>query len=1303
MCNAALLKMMKNTVLTVVFLLCFVLAKAQQGNVSLEWKDGYRASVGNFQFMIPAFQPENMDFDTETKQVSYGLNMPATGPVNEASLVISDITYQNITKEQLGEISAKNLPSAINAKLWGIKSRDDWRAVLKLSPIIKEGNAYKRVTSFSYSYAMRSGSVMPRGINNFNVISNSVLASGDWSRFYVEKSGVYRLSRSFLQQIGVNVNADPRTIKIYGNGGRMLPLLNATPYPSDLEENAVSFAGEEDGVFNDGDFILFYAEGVDNWSAENGTHNNLYADRSYYYVTSSGSAGKRIGAVVQPSAPANVTVGAFDEYVYHERDRINIARLGRKWHGEEFNINDEQEFKFQLPDLDSPSVKVRVSAAANGAAATTMDVGVNGQQAGTLSFTPPGPEDAAEESVLNGVASVSGSEATVTLKYNNGGVPSNNAWLDYIVLEAKRKLRGNGKQFRFRHNDAANNMGVIQYQFTAAEGIAEVWDITDIYNVGKIPNTGSQGSFAFKAAMGEARQYITVTPADIYTPLREGNTRVANQNLKGTIFRVQSGQVQDIDYLIITPEYLRGPAEKLAAFHRAESNLTVKVVGLESIYQEFGGGKQDIGAIRNFIKYVYNNASSASGRVKYVNLFGDASFDFKNRIPNNTNIVPTFHAYDDTNRLNFSETSTFMSDDFFVLMDDNEGRLIINVGNEGPDIAVGRMLVTNTANAEQMVNKVFEYKAEESYGRWRNEYVIVSDDIDKPSDVNFVPEMDRLADTLTANRPFINIRKIYTDAYVQQSTSGGQRYPEAKDQIIRSLNYGTLVFNYLGHGGENGMASEAIFGISDAQNLSNKFKYPLFITATCDLTKFDNPYRATTGEYLYWNTNGGAICLITTTRSIFISAAFAFNTNLSSRLYAFNGGEYPSMAEAMRLTKAQVSNTGFRVVAFVGDPALKLAIPKPKIVLTEINGQPAGSATSVLEALSHATMKGQVTDESGNVLAGYNGELAVSVFDKQVNRQTLNNDGASKQIGTNPDGTPAYGPAIYDFDVLGETIFRGNATVTGGQFQFGFVVPRDIRIPVATGRVSFYSKRNGALEDQTGFDTAVRIGGIDENAAVDNTGPRVKLYMNDTAFISGGITNESPIFLAFLEDENGINTASGIGHDIVAILDGDETNPYILNDYYETELDNYTKGNIRYPFSNLAPGMHTIMFKAWDVYNNLVTAEIQFVVVGDENMHIEKVLNYPNPFVSYTEFWFTHNRPFEPLDVQVQVFTVTGKVVKTINQSVNTDGFLCRDIKWDGKDDFGDKIGKGVYVYKLTVRSTISGKTAEKYEKLVLL
>ena len=365
-----------------------------------------------------------------------------------------------------------------------------------------------------------------------------------------------------------------------------------------------------------------------------------------------------------------------------------------------------------------------------------------------------------------------------------------------------------------------------------------------------------------------------------------------------------------------------------------------------------------------------------------------------------------------------------------------------------------------------------------------------------------------------------------------------------------------------------------------------------------------------------------------------------------------------------------------------------LAIPKPNIVLTKVNDVPITQPVDDLKALSYVKLSGEIHDENGLLLSNFNGELAINVFDKNYTQMTLNNDGYSPPIALNN---------------LGETIFRGNASVSNGLFEIGFVVPKDIKIPLGNGRVSFYAKKNQVLEDKTGHNLTIKIGGVNTNAVADVTPPRVRLYMNDETFVNGGITNESPFFLAFLEDENGINTASGIGHDIVAILDGDETKPYILNDYYETELNNYKIGKIRFPFRNLTAGLHTITFKAWDVYNNFISSEIQFVVANSQDVTLSNVLNYPNPFVNYTQFWFSHNKPFEPLEVQVQVMTITGKIVKTINQIVTTEGFLSREVTWDGKDDFGDKIGKGVYIYKLTVRSTISDNKAEKIEKLVIL
>ncbi|OYU79546.1 MAG: peptidase C25 [Flavobacterium sp. BFFFF1] len=1278
---------MKKAVLIFLIFLPFGVTAQITGSFTLNWKDNVKVSTESSSYTIPQFQLENFNFDSSLRTVSLMLNIPAKAPVNESSLLITNAIYENISANQLGFLSSKALPSALNEKIMNVKARGELSLALTLSPVLNENGSFKRLKSFSYSinYSVGAGNSARNGFDN---IAHSVLASGDWYRFYVEKSGVYKVSKTFLQSLGMKLNnVDPRKIAIYGNGGRMVPMKNSVDYPADPAENAIFFEGESDGIFDSQDYILFYAEGVDNWSPENQTNNNLYADKSYYYVTVLGANGKRISAM--PAATGTVTaITEFDDYQFHELDETNVARLGRKWFGEDFSINNEYSFDFKFPNIVTSSpLDLAVSAVAVANAATSMEIAVNGTPAGNINFQSIVPLDLLGDNDTVNANAPASEDVTVKLTYNNNGVPTAKAFLDYITIKAKRSLVGYGKQFRFQYNAAATMNGSGEFKLTNASNISQVWDITDIYNVTAAVND-SQANFSFQADLGEIRKYIAVDKQDYFAPKKESKAKIANQDIKGTIFNNAQGQFQDIDYLIITPGSLHNAAEKLADFHRTFSGLNVKVVNVESLYPEFSSGKQDIGAIRNFVKYVYNNASADNKKVQYLNLFGDASYDFKDRIPNNTNLIPIYHALP-----SFSLSASYISDDFFVLMDDNEGDMT-TVQARGLDIAVGRMPVKNSSEADQMVNKVIEYNDIKSFGQWRNNFVLISDDVDKSGEQELEEGLDDLGDQIFAQKPFINVKKIHSDSYVQETSAGGNRYPKVREDFISAFEQGALVFNYFGHGGEEGLAHERILEKKDVQNFGNRYKYPLFVTITCEFTRFDNPYRPTAGEYMFLNPAGGSIALVTTTRQISIGTGQAINLAFSGNLYGFNSNSPVSIAEALRISKSQFGSNPL-MVFYIGDPAVRLAIPKPKIVLTKVNGMPITGTVDDFKALSNIRIAGEVRDENGNnILSDYNGDLAVNVFDKPISIQTLGNDGVTDNSGN---------VIKMNFINLGETIFRGNASVTNGNFEFSFIVPRDIRVPLDYGRVSFYAKKTGQLIDQTGYNTDIKVGGINPNPPADEIAPRVKLYMNDETFVSGGITNESPFLLAFLEDENGINTASGIGHDITAILDGDESKPYILNDYYEAASDDYTKGKLRFPFRNLEKGLHVLTFTAWDVYNNPVTAEIQFVVVGDETLTLKNVLNYPNPFVNYTEFWFTHNRPFEPLEVQVQVMTITGKVVWTKNQTVTNDGFLSRDIKWDGKDDFGDKIGKGVYVYKLTVKSTLTNRKTEKIEKLVIL
>jgi hypothetical protein len=1209
-----------------------------------------------------------------------------TRPVNPSSVRLSNISYGDLTTKELKEIDPGLVPDRPVYTIKSSRGRDVLYTVFSISPVIRENGRLRKIVSFDLRYEY--GGTGNR--SSFNrALTTSVFASGQWYRFKVDRTGVYRIDRDFLSDLGLNPDGiDPRTIRIHGHGGRTLPFLNSENLDLDPPHLAIQVIGEEDGTFDSDDFILFYGEGTQGYDEQNDTHNNPYADESYYYITAGGLPGLRVEAMAEPSASSTVTFTTFHDARFHEEDEISPAKVGRRWYGNRFDIESEQSYEFEFPNIVSgSSMEVSIRVAASSETPTSMAVSINGASIDPLVFSPINDPKLLDDAVFNGPVPASAETVSVDLTYNNGGNPSSIGYLDYIRIEAQRQLIASDTQFGFRHKDAATSTGVGEYVIGNASSISQVWDVTDASSIRFKANEEGATQLSFKANLGALREYVAITPSDYFQPQQVGNAAVANQDLKGRIFNDESGSFKDIDYLIITAPFLIQPALKLATHHKNTSNLNVKVVTTDRIYQEFSSGKQDIGAIRNFIRYVYQNASSEEKRVKYVCFFGDASIDYKDRLPDNNNIVPVYH------RLNSESTFfSYMSDEFYGMMDPEDGLMALT---DKTDIALGRILADNVSLANTLVNKIIDYSSKASYGNWRNNFVLVSDDADTPGEFfSLQQNLDDLGDEISQEKPFINVKKIHTDAYQQQTSAGGDRYPDVNEALSNAIEVGALVINYFGHGGEDGLAKEFIFTKEQAIALQNTYRYNCFVTVTCEFTKFDNPQRTTAGELTYWNPRGGAVALITTTRSISVSTGVEYNQELAPELFGFGTDDILPPAEALRVARNRINSGDKYVVFFIGDPATPLAFPEQEVRLTTLNGVPIGQATDTLKALGRVRIGGEVVDRNGNLLSSYNGVLAGKVYDKNAERRTLGNDGSRDQNGE---------LLIMDFITLGEILFNGQATVTGGKFEFEFVVPRDIRIPVGDGRVSFYAQRDGVLEDQTGFNLDIKVGGLNENAPEDDQGPLIRLFMNDESFVNGGVTNDSPILIAKLEDENGINTASGIGHDIIAILDGDEANPIVLNEYYQAEVDDFTRGVTTYRLRDLEKGLHTLTLKAWDVYNNSSTMDLQFVVAGSDELEITRVLNYPNPFTNYTEFWFNHNRPFEPLEVQVQVFTVTGKVVWTKNQIVTTDGFLAREIIWDGRDDFGDRIGKGVYVYKITVKSTLTNQQIEKFEKLVIL
>ncbi len=1282
---------MKNYLLHLI-ITCCAFGYAQQKQFDINWNGSRVLETANSAIEVPSFDPQHFTFNYKEGVVFYAV-WEESAFIDENSAVLSEVVYSELSVADLKDVPLEVIPRQPQVSLKNAVDRTKISAYLEISPIINDGGVYKKIISFQLTYRYNSSANI---INrNAQEVVNSVLATGQWHRFYVEKSGVFKLTKSFLNALGVNTNVDPRTIKLYGNGGAMLPLSNSEDTPIDLQENAIKFIGEEDGVFDSDDFILFYAEGPNVYNQESDTNINLYADKSYYYITTQGAFGKRITPINQTNEVPTVEISTFQDYQFYEVDETNIGRIGRRWFGERFDVENEREFVFNFPNLVT-SIPAKIKVLAAGVSETTasnMEVVLNGSLAGTINFAAVNEPILAFPNSYQNEVLLPSEDVVVDLVYNNGGNPSTFGYLDYISIEATRALTYDGTQFMFKNDEVSLNPGVAQYTLSNASNVQEIWDITDKYNVKSVVNTDQNSNFVFTDVAGTARKYTTVTNTDYFEPLRDANSSVNNQDIKGTVFLNTDGEFQDVDYIIIANNNYVTQAERLAQINRDQYNLNVKVLTLNEIYHEFSSGKQDVSAIRNMVQYVYQNASTPGERLKYLCLFGDGSYDYKNRVPNNTNIVPTWNSSE-----SFSLVSSFISDDFYGMMDENEGEM---GSNALLDIAVGRILADSPQRAKDLVDKIQEYYEEGSFGSWRNNIVMISDDVDKDWEIILESTTDEIANDITNEIPFMNVSKIHTDAYQQESSASGDRYPVVNNAIKNKLDVGALVVNYFGHGGEDGLGGERMFTKVDAQEIRNLCKFSLFVTVTCEFTKFDNPQRITAGEFVYWNKEGGAIALITTTRQIFVTTGVTFNEKLSEYLFNYGSNDYPSIAEALRLTKNDPSIVGQAqksLVFAIGDPAMKLTIAKPEIRLTAINDLPLTEQLGPLKALDRVKMSGEVYDVSGSFLSNYNGVVTATVLDKEIDRQTLGNDGT---LNSNGD------VILFDFKTLGETLFKGQATVTNGKFDFEFVVPRDIGIPVGPGKVGFYAKQDDVLADKSGYSFDIEVGGINENAEEDNTGPVINLFMNDENFVSGGITNEQPTLIAKLQDENGINTASGIGHDITAIIDGDETNPFILNDYYEANVDDYKNGKLGYPFRDLEPGIHTLTLKAWDVYNNSSTSQIEFDVRDkDDELVINNVLNYPNPFIDYTEFWFNHNSS-DVLDVSVQIFTVSGKLVRTLNGQTSGGGkvtsSLSKDIVWDGRDDFGDKIGKGVYVYKLKVRSERLNKQVEKIEKLVIL
>lgn len=1105
--------------------------------------------------------------------------------------------------------------------------------------------------------------------------SESVLSSGSWYKMGILNSGIHKLTYDDLSQMGINASSiDINKLGIFGNYNGPLPEGNEKSRPDDLQENSIQIIGGDDGSFDQEDYILFYANAAPNWkynlfSGRFDYQNNIYTDTTYYFITpDKGSYKKMLTDAGTTSEPVQ-TMTSFFDYDVHEADLESLMYSGKQWYGERFTGDtSERIFTFSFPNLKQDrAVYIGFEMVARAMISTYAEVYVNDKLViDSTRFTRISTNSSLYASHQNRKATFIAKDETlhVKVKYYSDD-PTSIAWLNYLVLNVERDLSFTGGQMKFRDPHISAFGNTTRFELSNANGNVGIWDITDSHNPVLIETDLDADLLSFTLQTDYIREFIAFDGTDYYKPV--SYEPVVNQNLHG---------IADINFVIISPEIFLDQARRLANIHEQVDGLKTVLVTPGQIYNEFSSGSQDIAAIRDFMRML-DKTGAFGDKPGYLLFFGDASFDYKHRIHGNTNFVPTYQS-DESLR----HTKSYVTDDFFGLLGDSEGAYC----NGQLDIGIGRFPVSNIEDATSAVDKVEHYyqKNLDVMGPWRNEFCFVADDGDRNLHLQQAKYLISIADTLHSG---INVNKIFSDAYTKVTVPGGKRFPEVNKKIENQVNNGALIVNYTGHGGLIGWSEEVILDVPTIRSFDNLDNMPLFITATCEFSRFDDPEFVSAGEYVFLNKNGGAIALLTTTRLAYATANIVVNMRIYENLRKRINGELPRLGDLVRLSKSP-SNENYLNFVLLGDPALRLAYPEFEVVTNSINNKSVGALADTVHALSRVMISGSITDYNGVKLNDFNGYVYPKVFDKATTYTTL---------GTESNSDPE------EFDVMDKVLYTGKVTVVNGDFEFSFMIPKDIAYQYGFGKISYYAVDTNQFIDAWGAYESLYIGGYDESAENDYTGPAINLYLNDRSFRTGDAVNSRATLFAELSDDQGINfTGHSLGRDITLVLDENMSNTMVLNDFFKLDVDTYKRGKLSYYFDDLENGWHTLILKAWDLQNNSSSATIEFYVDQYADIHLSGVYNYPNPFYDKTSFVFKHNKSGSILDIEVNIYDINGKFVQKIVETLETSGIYGSQITWDGTDQFGSPVPSGLYTYQLSVTDYYGNNTIQR-QKLIKL
>ena len=1089
--------------------------------------------------------------------------------------------------------------------------------------------------------------------------ASSVLAHGSWYTVNIPSNGIYKLTYSDFVSLGVpeeDINFD--NLSIFGRPGKAISEKNSEYTQSDITENAIY-------VNPASKYALFYAENT--MSLDYDTENSRfdfsihpYSDVSTYFITFDANIGskKRISAREEiHSAATHQATTAHDVFI-HKREVANLLGSGRNWVGESFSAGSpELSIPLNLQNVSSEqSTEITVKVLNQSETPSSFDCKLNNTSLGSITVNKTPTDYIAYAGSKTFSVKITNDNSTLKIAFNGQGTSKGR--LDYIKADYVKRLHYNNASLRFYATENIGNDNIVGYQISNVKANNfQIWEIRNgnACSVNDYSQDGETVSLKIKA--DTVCSVIMFSGSNFPTPTLKG--KIENQNLHAW---------EAADFVIVTAPAFLEQAERLAELHRTYDGINVKIATTQQVYNEFSSGTKDFLAIRELMRMLYNKYVETGSAPKNLLLFGDGTFDNKNILKYNNNFIPTYQA--ESSLINAG--SSFTTDDVLTYLSPYASGNI----RDTMSIGVGRFTVNTPAEAQNMVNKCERYISKADikagdWGDWRNAVTLTADDADTWGERYFIENAENIYYEIKATNPNLNVEKIYSDAYKQYSSSAGATYPDASKAINQRMKKGCLLFNYVGHGSDDHLSSERLITITDISGWKNYNALPIFITSTCEFTRFDQVDKQSAGEFVLSSENGGGIALISASRKI--PSRNEINKNLHKFAVIKENGQGLTFGEVfMKAKNATTLVVEERSFGLFGDPALRISLPQYDIKTTKINDNSLEDpgVQDTVRALSNMYIEGEITDEAGMRVENFNGKVQITILDKASNYRTLDNEGLNTDI---------------EFEQQKNILHKGTTTVTDGRFAYRFMLPKDIAYNYGNGKISYYAQSDSL--DAAGNFTNFIIGGIDTTVNIPESRPNVRLYINDTNFRNGGITDENPQLFAIITDSSAINTVgTGLGHDIIARLDN-AANTFVLNDYFEPSGEDFSQGIIRFPLSDLTEGTHTLSLRVWNIFNFSSQAEITFVVKSSKRGEQMKLKNYPNPFSESTEIILEHNQANSILSAELQIFDRTGRLVLQEDVTPYISTYTVGPIQWDGNSNGGGQSGNGIFFARMRLKT----------------